>query len=996
MTSIAKTVLRTAACAGAVLAIVAVVQFQLIVVKDRPLTVALIGIIAVLVVSAAWGRRYAIFLSILAALGFAWLVPPGGGFHFEDQRDWLALATFLIAGIIASELSDRMGRKARDAEERRLEAAAAQQRFADLVNSLEGIVWEADAETFAFSFVSEQAERVLGYPTAQWLKEPGFWKNHLHPEDRDWAVQSCREAVAENRNHDFDYRMVAADGSIVWFRNLVTVVVEGGRPARLRGMMVNTTRHRRAEDQLRLSEAYLAEAQKLTHTGSWAWDPNRDGVAHYWSKEMFRIHGVDPEQPIPDWEAFQLVHSDDRDRVRELVMKAVRDKSDLAIEYRVVLADGTLKHLDVIGHAVLDKNSELVNYIGTLMDVTGRKHAEEDLRRSENELRRVIETIPAMVWSALPDGSNVLMNRRWTDYTGLPATGSGWQAAVHPDDLGRHLDAFREASAKGVMFQDEVRFRRADGEFRWFIVAGVPLLDEQGKILKWYGIVTHIEDRKRAEQALRRSEAYLAEAQRLSHTGSFAYDPGSKKTLYWSEELFRIFGLDPKRGIPDYDQTRRLVHPDDLDRVSKECLKGFREKAEFSQDYRLLLHNGRVKHLRAAWHPVLDNAGELVEYVGTAADVTEIRQAEQKFRGLLESAPDAVAVVNSEGRIVLVNAQLEKLFGYQRQEVLGKGIELLVPEQFRGKHAGHRAAFVADPRTRTMGSGLELYGLHKDGHEFPVEISLSPLETEEGVLISSAIRDITERKRAEETLREAQAALAHVTRVSTLGEIASSIAHELNQPLTAIVNNGNACLGLLSRGSPGLEEMQEALTDIVSDAERGSAIIERVRGMARRSVPQRTPVRLADVVNDIITLAAAESAARGIVIHTKVAPDLPVVRGDSVQLQQVLLNLVVNAMDAMSTVKDSERRLEILVQPDAQNGQPAARISVRDRGIGLNGQPADRVFEAFYTTKPHGMGLGLAICRSIIEAHGGRLWVESNDGPGATFTFRLPAISDAE
>ena len=258
------------------------------------------------------------------------------------------------------------------------------------------------------------------------------------------------------------------------------------------------------------------------------------------------------------------------------------------------------------------------------------------LQNQQRKLQELIETIPTGAWIARPDKSNEFVNQRWVEYTGLSANdtaGLGWQSVVHPEDLERHMEKFRASLASGEPFEDEVRFRRsAGGEYRWFLSRGVPLRDKHGNILKWYGTVTDIEDRKRVEEALQRSEAYLAEAQRLSHTGSFAYNPGIRKTLFWSEELFRIFNLDPQRGIPAYNETRRLVHPDDLERVSEECLRGFREKAQFSQDYRLLLHDRTVRHLHVMWHPVLDKDGEVVEYVGTAADVTELKQAEETLR----------------------------------------------------------------------------------------------------------------------------------------------------------------------------------------------------------------------------------------------------------------------------------------------------------------------------------------------------------------------------
>jgi len=244
---------------------------------------------------------------------------------------------------------------------------------------------------------------------------------------------------------------------------------------------------------------------------------------------------------------------------------------------------------------------------------------------------------------------------------------------------------------------------------------------------------------------------------------------------------------------------------------------------------------------------------------------------------------------------------------------------------------------------------------------------------------------------ASEALREVQAQLAHVTRMTTLGEVTASFAHELKQPLAAMVNNANACLGLLPSGRHDLQAVTEALADIVSDADRANAIIDRVRGLAKHTSPEKVPLRLVDIVDEVVALAAAESVARRVAIRTDVTADVPVVLGDRVQLLQVLLNLIVNAMDAMSAVDERERRLEIRGRSDRQDGCPAARISVQDCGIGLHAGQAERLFEAFYTTKPHGMGMGLAISRSIIDLHGGRLWAESTV-PGTTFCFSLPAI----
>jgi PAS domain S-box-containing protein len=372
-------------------------------------------------------------------------------------------------------------------------------------------------------------------------------------------------------------------------------------------------------------------------------------------------------------------------------------------------------------------------------------------------------------------------------------------------------------------------------------------------------------------------------------------------------------------------------------------------------------------------------------------EITERKHAEDEVRkqaALLMLAHDAILVRDLESRVVFWNTGAQDTYGFTAAEAAGRVTHDLLQTQFPVS----LAEVTATLRTHGRWSG-ELTHTTRDGSTIVVASRHSLLRDEHGAptAILEINRDITDRKRAEEALRLTEAQLARVTRVTTLGEVTASIAHELNQPLTAIVNNANAGLQLMPSGEHALDDVREALADIVGDAERASAIIEGLRALAKQSPPQKVPLRLADVVDDVVTMAARDVAARGVTIGTDVAPDLPIVLGDRVQLQQVLLNLVVNGLDAMATVSDRERRLEIRGRTERHDGTAAVTISVLDRGVGLADSKAEKMFDAFYTTKPQGIGLGLAISRSIIEAHGGRLWAEANQGPGATFAFRLPS-----
>ena len=608
----------------------------------------------------------------------------------------------------------------------------------------------------------------------------------------------------------------------------------------------------------------------LTHDTIFVRDLNY--VITYWNRGAEELYGWKREEAVGKV-AHLLMQTILPEPLEEIMAKLVRTcrwEGELVHTKRdgtkVVVASRWSLQNDAHGYpiAILETNN----------DITERKRAEEALQRSVKELENSNLLLGATLESAAggilvtnTEGKIVRFNRKFLDLWNIPYSNVELlERSPVPEFI---LDQLKNPGA----FLEKIHELRSQPEADSFDV----LEFEDGRIFERYSEPQRIREtiigrvwsfrditeRKRAEEELRQSEAYLTESQKLTHTGSWAYNAGG--IVYWSEEMFRIFAFDPQESYPSPDEFFERIHPEDHDWLRERAYAVLDEKIDHSHDHRIVLPDGSVKLLHVIGHPVLNDAGDVVEVVGTLVDITE-------------------------------------------------------------------------------------------------------------------------RKRAQEALQEAQAQLAHVTRVATLGEMTASIAHEINQPLAAVVNNASACLRWLE--AQNLDEARQSASLVIADGHRASEIIGRIRALVKKAPPAKGWLDINETINEVIALAQSEVQRNRVSLQTQLSGDVPLILGDRIQLQQVILNLMMNAIEAMSGVSEGSTRAVGRVRREMNRRTYV--IAVRDSGPGLDPKSLDHLFDAFYTTKSQGMGMGLAISRSIIEAHGGRLWATANVPHGAVFQFTLP------
>jgi PAS domain S-box-containing protein len=784
---------------------------------------------------------------------------------------------------------------------------------------------------------------------------------------------------------------------------------------------------------LHRNETFLAQGQSISHTGSFGWSVFSGDI--YWSEETYTIFEYDRALKPTLELIFQRVHPDDRDLVQQTIDRVTRNKTDFDLEHRLLMQDGSVKHLHVVARA-LEPSTGKLEFVGAVTDITATKQAEEKIRESEMELRQVLELAPQLVSIVMPDRDRLYTNQTTLDYCGC--TLEEWRSGdrlrfFHPDDWERVTSVSQSLFPRGLAHEYEARLRRKDGQYRWTLFRWRPIRDEQGQLLRWYVVGTDIEDRKRAEallnaekgllelmakggplteildnlcrlveehaggvlasisllegnrlrhgsapslpkaytdaidgaeigpsagscgtaaylreqvivediatdplwadyrelalthglracwstpiitsqgkvlatlaaycreprkpngrdqdiieqitdlggvaierklaqDALQRSEAYLAEAQRLSHTGSWTYNPAKHKPDYWSAEMFRICGFDPQQGPPTGDAFLERVPSEDRERVHVVFYNAMQEKTEYEDEHRIIFPDGTIRHIHSVGHPVLNRSGNVVEFVGSAVDVTERKRAEEE----------------------------------------------------------------------------------------------------------------------RERLHQLEADLARLNRVSMMGELAASLAHEIKQPISAASLDAGTCSEWLAHNEPNIEEARQAASRIIHDVTRAAEIIDRVRSLFRKGELHRESLDVNEIIREMIGLLCSEAGRKSVSIRTELADSLPLVWADRVQLQQIFMNLALNAIDAIKE-SNTPGTLTIKSQLDSDG---VLLISVSDTGVGLPRDQMDKIFDAFFTTKSQGTGMGLSISRSIVESHGGHLWATANSERGATFHFTFPA-----
>ncbi len=753
---------------------------------------------------------------------------------------------------------------------------------------------------------------------------------------------------------------------------------------------------------------------------AFAWTALPDGQCDFVNARWCEYTGLSLQQAT-GWHWQLAIHPEDLPSVLVRWRASLASGEPTEMEARLRRRDGEFRWFLIASSPLRDEAGETVKWLILSTDIEDRKRlaeadqrkqADETLRSGRHDLRSIIEAIPMTAWATHADGYCDFVNQRWLDYAGLSldqVQGWGWRAAIHPDDLEGLVAHWQSCLASGASVNIEARMRRFDGVYRWFLFLGNPLRDEAGNVVNWFGTNVDIDDRKCADEVLQASERNLVQIINTIPTTAWSTLPDGYCD-FLSDRWLDYAGLSTIEEALGW-KWAAVIHPDDAPGLVDHWHACLSSGTAVDTEARMRRFDGEYRWFLFRANPLRDASGKIVKWYGTNVDIEDRKQATDALRAsertlslIINTIPMLAWSTEPDGFCDFFNQRWLDYAGVSAEEARGWAWGAVIhPDDATGLVDYWRACLASGRAVDT-----EARMRRFDGEYRWFLFRANPLRDESGNIVRwyGTNVDIEDRKRAELELRRSEASLAegqrrlseealakvrtelaHMTRVASLGAMTASIAHEVNQPLSGILTNANTCLRMLAANPPNIEGAVETARRTIRDGNRATDVIKRLRALFAKENTATESVDLNEATREVIALSVNELQRNRVNLHTDFAEDLRPVTGDRIQLQQVILNLLLNASEAMSDVEDRPRQLLIKTERDAAD---SVRLSVQDAGVGIGAEDTDRLFEAFYTTKTTGMGIGLSVSRSIIENHEGRLWAIPNDGPGATFSFSIP------
>jgi PAS domain S-box-containing protein len=785
-----------------------------------------------------------------------------------------------------------------------------------------------------------------------------------------------------------DFEFNCNDGRI--FSLIFTPIVDSGY---INVYGLDITRRKRSEEVLRESEHFLAKAQDIAHLGRWKLNP-KTGIIEG-SDELFKIFGLTRNEATLD--AFmEIVHPEDRYYYFGKIRRGIDHGTPWDLESRLTLKDGTQKVIKEKGEAITDENGKTVFLVGTVQDVSKNKMMLEVLRESEERYRRVVEDQIEFIVRWLPNGVQTFVNESCCRYFGKSRDeliGSDILLMVDEADQEKVRESVSSFTPESPVSMCEYRVIRADGSVGWNQWTNRAIYDEKGQLVEIQSVGYDITERKDAEKALLESKAKLQSIFDSSPSAITVTDLEGNITEC-NQATLDIHGFSSKEEIIG-ENAFLLIATEDLPRAQKNFERTLARGMVKNIEYILRTKDGREFPGELSSSLIRDTFNQPAGFVAITRDMTKRKKTEERLREernkaqmYLDVAGVMFVLLDSKGKVTLVNKKGCEILGYEESEIVGQSwFDSFVPERDRRK--------VKEVYNKLMAGEVEPVEyfensvLTKSGEERIIAWHNTFLRDDFNNIIGtiSSGEDVTQHKRAEQQIQEHRTELLHVSRLSTVGEMASGLAHELNQPLCAILSYANACLHSLKSEKRDIDQITRNLEAVASQCKRAGEIVHRIRDFVQKRQPHKTTIEVNDLIQDVVSFVNSDVRNNNVVVQMDLEEQLSLVLADAIQIEQVLLNLIRNSLDAMNGTSPDKRQLTIKT---SMSSKDIVETSISDTGEGLPEELVDRIFDPFFTTKSDGLGIGLSISRSIVENHGGNLWAGTNSNCGSTFRFTLP------